>query len=72
MLPCIFQVTYDILTRLGGFLRRFHKRYAAGGELLEHGDVQPSNIFFEESSGKFTLIDIGGMGQKTAESDVST
>lgn len=41
---------------LGRFLAGIHNRYN-----MEHGDLQPSNIFYDESSGSFTLIDVGGM-----------
>merc|ERR1740120_568334 len=36
----------------------------------QHGDFQPSNIFWDEESGQLALIDVGGMGIPTTESDV--
>lgn len=36
---------------------------------VQHGDVQPSNIFYEEETETITLIDVGGMGQRTSETD---
>jgi tRNA A-37 threonylcarbamoyl transferase component Bud32 len=41
---------------LGRFLAGIHKRYN-----MQHGDFQPSNIFYDEDTGSFTLIDVGGM-----------
>lgn len=57
---------FALLTQLGRFLRAFHLRYPG----KQHGDVHPSNIFYEESSGLITLIDVGGLGQMTKASDV--
>eukprot|EP00392_Amoebophrya_sp_AT5.2_P007748 g7763.t1 len=57
---------FALLTQLGRFLRAFHLRYPG----KQHGDVHPSNIFYEESSGLITLIDVGGLGQRTVTTDV--
>eukprot|EP00421_Protoceratium_reticulatum_P071468 CAMPEP_0168408276 /NCGR_PEP_ID=MMETSP0228-20121227/26589_1 /TAXON_ID=133427 /ORGANISM="Protoceratium reticulatum, Strain CCCM 535 (=CCMP 1889)" /LENGTH=188 /DNA_ID=CAMNT_0008421961 /DNA_START=54 /DNA_END=617 /DNA_ORIENTATION=- len=51
----------DLGTCLGGF----HSRYA-----VQHGDFQPSNIFFDEETGSVALIDVGGMGVPTTETDM--
>lgn len=56
-----------IMGRLGDCLYRFHSRYGD----LQHGDFQPSNIFYDEKREKFTLIDVGGMGVPTADSDIA-
>jgi Cys-rich protein (TIGR01571 family) len=55
----------QILRQLGSFLARFHSSYSN----KQHGDFQPSNIFYDASSGAFSLIDIANMGQ-ARESDV--
>lgn len=48
-----------ILKQLGTFLSRFHASYGK----KQHGDFQPSNIFYEASSGSFCLIDVADLGQ---------
>lgn len=59
--------TYQVFSKFGKFLKAFHLRYGN----REHGDVQPSNIFYDEASKHITLIDVGGMGQKTVKNDVT-
>ncbi|CAD7963712.1 unnamed protein product [Amoebophrya sp. A120] len=56
----------DMLRQFGKFLKAFHTRYPG----KQHGDVQPSNVFCDPSAGHFTLIDMGGMGQKTVKNDL--
>ncbi|CAD7968085.1 unnamed protein product [Amoebophrya sp. A25] len=56
---------FELFRQIGRFLKAFHLRYPE----REHGDVQPSNIFYDEDNGFLTLIDVGGMGQKTMKSD---
>lgn len=46
----------QLFEALGRFLAGIHNRYN-----MQHGDLQPSNIFHDESTGYFTLIDVGGM-----------
>lgn len=41
---------------LGSFLANVHKKYG-----LEHGDFQPSNIFYDEASDHFTMIDVADL-----------
>lgn len=56
-----------ILRELGCFLARFHKRYGNS----QHCDFQPSNVFYDTSSGKFAMIDIADLGdQSRSEDDV--
>lgn len=55
---------------LGSFLANAHNKYG-----LQHGDFQPSNIFYDEASGHFTMIDIADLALHDArygvqESDV--
>lgn len=57
---------YDMVYDFGRFLASFHDRYCG----TQHVDVQPSNIFYNEQDGHFTLIDMGGMGVKTTKTDI--
>lgn len=41
---------------LGSFLANAHNKYG-----LQHGDFQPSNIFYDEASARFTMIDIADL-----------
>jgi hypothetical protein len=41
---------------LGCFLANVHNKYG-----LQHGDFQPSNVFYDEASGHFTMIDIADL-----------
>lgn len=55
---------------VGRALRAVHSRY--GG--AQHGDLHPSNIFFDAEAaargdGAISFIDVGGMGMLTGESD---
>jgi serine/threonine protein kinase len=52
----------QILRQLGMFLAQFHKRYGN----KQHGDFQPSNIFYDSSSRMFALIDIADLGHRSA------
>lgn len=64
-----YQHSNDILAmleRLGACLADFHARY----NNLQHGDFQPSNVFFDELTQEVFLIDIGGMGMPTMDNDV--
>mmetsp|Transcript_43724 Transcript_43724/g.79801 ORF Transcript_43724/g.79801 Transcript_43724/m.79801 type:complete len:949 (+) Transcript_43724:85-2931(+) len=55
-----------LFERLGACLREYHNHYSNS----QHGDFQPSNVFCEEESGRVCLIDCGGMGVPTMETDV--
>jgi hypothetical protein len=48
----------DIFKAFGGFLRKVHQVYRG----MQHGDCQPSNIFYDESSRCFTMIDVADLG----------
>lgn len=61
-----FDELWQIFERLGECLSSFHLRYNES----QHGDFQPSNVFYEEDTDAISLIDIGGMGVPTSESDV--
>lgn len=61
-----FDDLWKIFDRLGQCLASFHSRYSE----CQHGDFQPSNVFYEEDTDDMSLIDIGGMGVPTAETDV--
>lgn len=51
-----------IFKDFGIFLRGVHKTYAFNGKSMQHGDCQPSNVFYDESSERFTMIDIADFG----------
>lgn len=56
----------SILERAGGFLKDFHIRYGH----QQHCDFQPSNVFYDEVSGKFTMVDLADIGsQAISEKD---
>jgi len=55
-----------IMEKLGVCLAEFHGRYGNS----QHGDFQPSNIFYDEGHDELTLIDVGGMGVPTTENDI--
>lgn len=59
------EALWNIFSKLGENLGGFHKRYGNN----QHGDYQPSNIFYDESSQMISLIDVGGMGILTMEND---
>jgi hypothetical protein len=48
----------DIFKRFGTFMRRFHQSYNG----MQHGDCSPSNVFYDDVSGNFTLIDVADFG----------
>lgn len=54
---------------LGSFLANFHHKHG-----LQHGDCQPSNIFYDEATRQFTMLDIADLSSesssKVSESDV--
>jgi len=56
----------QVFERVGGKLAEFHSRYGNA----QHGDFQPSNIFYDEERGDIRFIDIGGMDVPTTETDV--
>eukprot|EP00927_Polykrikos_kofoidii_P029598 TRINITY_DN25580_c0_g1_i2.p1 TRINITY_DN25580_c0_g1~~TRINITY_DN25580_c0_g1_i2.p1 ORF type:complete len:1125 (-),score=174.58 TRINITY_DN25580_c0_g1_i2:188-3562(-) len=56
----------QIFETLGRKLREFHHRYGNH----QHGDFQPSNIFYDEETDECYFIDIGGVGVPTTDTDV--
>merc|ERR1712048_872880 len=56
-----------ILEKVGKCLGEFHQHYDG----KQHGDLTPTNVFYDEASGRVTLIDLGGMGSSSFENDVS-
>lgn len=56
----------DIFEKLGLTLAEYHARYGN----VQHGDFQPSNVFYDEEEDKLFLIDMGGMGMPTMETDL--
>jgi len=55
-----------IIEKVGVAAAEFHARYAN----VQHGDFQPANVFWDESTSCVTLIDVGGMGIATCDGDV--
>merc|ERR1712151_1123617 len=56
-----------MLEKVGECLGDFHQRY--GGK--QHGDLTPTNVFYDEKSNCVTFIDLGGMGTSSSESDIA-
>lgn len=56
----------QVFERVGCTLADFHSRYSNA----QHGDFQPSNIFYDEERDDLSFIDIGGVAMPTRESDV--
>jgi tRNA A-37 threonylcarbamoyl transferase component Bud32 len=52
------------LDQLGCLLAQIHSVYG-----MQHGDLQPSNVFHDEDNEWFTLIDCGGMGPNPYAND---
>lgn len=57
---------WDVIQSVGAATAEFHARYCN----TQHGDLQPSNIFWDEASRQVTFIDVGGMGVPTERGDV--
>jgi hypothetical protein len=57
------ELVMQILYNLGVFLADFHKRY----DNHQHGDFHESNVFYDESSCIFTLIDLAELGSSTSD-----
>jgi len=49
-----------VLEKFGSFLADFHDRYDG----LQHGDLTPANVFYDESSGRFTLVDVSDIAPR--------
>jgi len=62
------QELMGMLERFGNFLDAFHKRHNG----LQHGDLTPANIYFDQASNSFTLIDVADLGPQNpvVKSDV--
>lgn len=57
----------QIFEALGRQLADFHARYGTA----QHGDFQPSNVFYDEATDALAFIDIGGMGIPCMDNDVA-
>jgi hypothetical protein len=57
---------FQIFERLGTVLGEFHSRYNSS----QHGDLQPSNIFYDEAIDQIAFVDNGGIGVPTTETDI--
>jgi len=49
-----------ILELFGVFLADFHMRYNG----MNHGDLTPANVFFDQHSGRFTLVDVADLAPR--------
>merc|ERR1719183_2156157 len=49
-----------ILELFGAFLADFHARYNG----MQHGDLTPANVFFDQRSGRFTLVDVADLAPR--------
>jgi len=49
-----------VLEQFGVFLADFHKRYNG----LQHGDLTPANVFFDEQAHRFTLVDVADIAPR--------
>lgn len=54
-----------VLQKLGSCLREFHSHYGHS----QHGDFQPSNIFYDEATDKITLIDVADIGSHNQDKE---
>jgi tRNA A-37 threonylcarbamoyl transferase component Bud32 len=58
---------FRAMEQLGRQLKEFHIRYGDA----QHGDFQPSNVFYDKNANAFTFIDLADMGpQVKLENDV--
>merc|ERR1712146_349907 len=55
----------NIMRRFGTFLAAFHHKYGS----VQHGDLHESNVFYDETSGKFALVDLDLLGSTTSEEE---
>eukprot|EP00419_Tripos_fusus_P029003 CAMPEP_0172727644 /NCGR_PEP_ID=MMETSP1074-20121228/91794_1 /TAXON_ID=2916 /ORGANISM="Ceratium fusus, Strain PA161109" /LENGTH=433 /DNA_ID=CAMNT_0013554817 /DNA_START=44 /DNA_END=1345 /DNA_ORIENTATION=- len=55
-----------IVRQVGTAVARLHKKYRQ----VQHADMQPSNIFWDETSSRVTFIDVGGMALRCLNPDV--
>lgn len=57
-----------ILEQFGAFLADFHARYNG----MQHGDLTPANVFYDQGNGRFTLVDVADLAPRNPviQSDV--
>lgn len=49
-----------VLEQFGAFLADFHARYNG----MQHGDLTPANIFYDQLTGRFTLVDVADLAPR--------
>jgi hypothetical protein len=49
-----------ILEQFGAFLADFHARYSG----MQHSDLTPANVFYDQASGRFTLVDVADLAPR--------
>mmetsp|Transcript_38890 Transcript_38890/g.91578 ORF Transcript_38890/g.91578 Transcript_38890/m.91578 type:complete len:472 (+) Transcript_38890:48-1463(+) len=59
------QEVHAAFERVGSCIAGIHSRYKK-----QHGDFTPSNVWFEEATGRVTVIDTSTMGEEGTESDL--
>mmetsp|Transcript_20688 Transcript_20688/g.32959 ORF Transcript_20688/g.32959 Transcript_20688/m.32959 type:complete len:910 (+) Transcript_20688:47-2776(+) len=52
----------NMFEEFGRFLKTMHQVYRVENRSMQHGDCQPSNVFYDEVSAGFTLIDVADFG----------
>jgi hypothetical protein len=52
------QELLEIFSKFGAFMHTIHRVYKE----RQHGDCQPSNVFYDEQTEQFTLIDVADFG----------
>jgi Ser/Thr protein kinase RdoA (MazF antagonist) len=55
-----------IIRSVGAAVGKLHRKY----HQVQHADMQPSNVFWDESSSRVTFIDVGGMALRCFSPDV--
>lgn len=60
------QEVMQLFEKLGMLLAKFHATY----DNIQHGDFQPSNVVYDKEQDQMLLIDVGGMGMPTFETDI--
>jgi endonuclease YncB( thermonuclease family) len=52
----------SIFHDFGKFIKSVHMNYRAKNRSMQHGDCQPSNVFYDDVSRLFTLVDVADFG----------
>jgi hypothetical protein len=52
----------NIFEDFGKFMKSIHSNYRVNNKSMQHGDCQPSNVFYDDDSRIFTLVDVADFG----------